>query len=577
MRPSKTIGTSCLNILKAAPPRINVDEFLAPPGFREFEAQSYVLRVNEYRGLELYHAETEALIDTQPSDSTAFFELPLIRFSIQWPNLIPGSALYFRLDNHEETVQDLKERLAVDSPANTSLIRVAVRSSSPHMAQRTANFIGEKFRETRIEQKRETIRYSSDFVDNQLEEISANLKAADEALSDFRGENQLTDVDESTREALEFLSNMEAEKIQTDLQLAEYQTRLENLQEQLSSNGFFDQTYLTPSTNNDFDTPFSTLLQQLSDAELERLELLQKRTENHPDVIAIDDRIGEIRKSLTEFNENTITSYQIIINSLRKKQSDLQNLIRSYSNKARNLASSEAELMELVRNRNTYEKMYLLLSDKREEMRIAELSKVQDIVIVEAAVTPMEPILPRKRINIMIGLVVGLMMGLTLALLREFNSKTLSNLREVEDGLMIPILAIMPTYPSEIKDRIRKNYSILNHLDLLTDTRHGFKESYRMLRTKLSFILSTKRSPIKNNILFTSCEEKYRQNDCRDQFFALAGSGWQTHFDHRLRFEEPDSRSFLQHSLQCPWPDRLPEPRLYCHSRHLYAARRPRF
>ena len=507
-------------------PRIEVVDFTAFPGFRELEAQPYILRVNEFRALELYHAETEELIDTQPSDSTALFELPLIKFSIMWPNLIPGSALHFHLDNHEETVQDLKERLDIDTPANTSLLRVSVRSSSPHLAQRTANVLAEKFRETRIEQKRETIRYSSNFVDNQLEEISANLKDADEKLSTFRGENQLTDVDASTREALEFMSNMEAEKIQTELQLAEYQSKLGNLKQQLDQNGFFDQTYLTPSAESNNYTPFSTLMQQLSDAQLERLELLQKRTENHPDVIAINERIDEITKNLSEFNENTITSYEIIISSLVKKRADLQKLITRYSDKARTLASSEAELMELVRNRNLYEKMYLLLSDKREEMRIAELSKIQDIVVVEAAVKPLEPILPRKRINILIGMVVGILAGLTLGLFREFNSKTISNLREVEDGLMIPILAIMPTYPSEIKDRIRKEYTILNHLDLLTDTRHGFKESYRMLRTKLSFILSTKRSPIKNNILFTSCEENTGKTTVVTNFsllLALAG------------------------------------------------------
>ena len=507
-------------------PRIEVQSFLAPPGFREMDTQPFMVHVNDNLALELYHAETEELIDTKPGDSTAIFGLSLITFSIDWPNLVSGSTLYFHLRNHEETVQDLKDRLNVSSPTNTSLITVSARAPSPHLAQRTANALADKFRETRIEQKRETIRYSSNFVDNQLEEISANLKQADQELSDFRGQNQLTDVDESTRDALEFLSEMEAEKIQTDLQLAEYQTRLDNLKEQLTENGYFDQTYLTPTSDNNNYTPFSTLLQQLSDAELERLELLQKRTENHPDVIAVDERIGEITKSLTEFNQNTIKSYEIIISSLKRKQSDLAQLVRTYSNKARTLASSEAELMELIRNRNLYEKMYLLLSDKREEMRIAELSKIQDIVVVEAAVSPLEPILPKKRINILIGLVLGALAGLTLALFREFNSKTISNLREVEEGLMIPILAIMPSYPADIRDRIRKDYSILNHLDLLTDTRHGFKESYRMLRTKLSFILSTKRSPIKNNILFTSCEENTGKTTVVTNFsllLALAG------------------------------------------------------
>ena len=507
-------------------PRITVTEFFFPPEFREFESESFTIRVNEYRSLELYSVEPEELLETRPADSTATFTLSMLQFKIQWPNPIPGSTLYFSLDNHEETYQDLTRNISIDSPINTSLLSISARSNSAYMAYHTANTIANKFRETRFEHKRETIRYSSSFIDNQLSDISKKLNTAEENLSNFRGSNQLTDIDESTRSALEFMSQLESEKIATDLELAQYRSRLENLNVQIDQNGFFDQTYLTPADEGNTLTPFSTLLQQLSNAELERRELLQRRTENHPDVIAVDDRISEIRERLSEFNQNTISAYEIIIASLEEKQSDLRRLINQYSNKARTLAQSEDELMALVRERDLYEKMYVLLSDKREEMRMAELSNVQDFVLVEAAVIPIEPILPHKKLYVLAGLILGLLFGVTIAVFREFNGVKITRLAEIEDDLMIPILAIMPTYPSQIRERIRRNYSIHQHLDLLTDTRHGFKESYRMLRTKLSFILTAKRSPIKNNILFTSCEENTGKTTVVTNFsilLALAG------------------------------------------------------
>ncbi len=60
-------------------------------------------------------------------------------------------------------------------------------------------------------------------------------------------------------------------------------------------------------------------MRQVSDLELQRLELLQKRTENHPDVIAIDEQITLTKSKLSGFNENTITAYKIMINTLEKK------------------------------------------------------------------------------------------------------------------------------------------------------------------------------------------------------------------------------------------------------------------
>ena len=508
-------------------PRIEIDAFLAPPGFRELAPTSYIIKVNEYQVLELYDAETEELLQTGPAEAKATFTLPLVKFSIDWPTPSPGSALYFSLANHEDTYQSLRQSVEVNTPINTTLLAVSVRAQSGYLAHKLANAIADTFRETRFEHKRETIRYSAGFVDNQLDEISEKLSTAEQDLSAFRGENQLTNIDESTRSTLEFMSQLESEKIATDLQLTEYNTRLVNLKTQLSEKGYFDQTYLTPQQNaSNNTTPFSTLLQQLSNAELERLELLQRRTENHPDVIAVDDRIQEITESLTEYNQNTIDSYEIIIESLQQKKSDLQQLINQYSFKARSMAENEGELMRLTRERDMYQKVYVMLSNKREEMRIAELSNIQDIILIEAAVMPLEPILPKKKIYVLIGMIMGLMLGVTIGLFREFSSKMVTRLSDVEDELNLPILAIMPTYPSQIRERIRKQYNIQQHLDLLTDTRYGFKESYRILRTKLSFILSTKRNPGKNNILFTSCEENTGKTTIVTNFsllLALAG------------------------------------------------------
>ena len=509
-------------------PRIEIKEFTAPPGFRELQPVSYVVRVNDYRGLELYIEETEELLDTRPIDSGASFTLPMFEFSISWPNPVPGSALYFSVANHEDTYQSLRQSIEVNTPINTTLLSISVKAPSSYMSYRLANSIAKTFRETRFEHKRETIRYSAGFVDDQLDEISEKLTTSEEALSTFRGQNQLTDIDESTRSALEFMSQLESEKIATDLQLTEYNTRLVNLKTQLSEKGYFDQTFLTPrqESSSNSTTPFSTLLQQLSNAELERLELLQRRTDSHPDVIAVNDRIDEIKQSLTEYNQNTIDSYEIIIRSLEQKRSDLQSLINQYGRKARSMAENEGELMKLTRERDMYQKVYVLLSNKREEMRIAELSNIQDIILIEAAVMPLEPILPKKKIYVLIGMILGLMGGVTVGLFREFSSKMVTRLSDIETDLMLPILAIMPTYPSQIKERIRKQYSIQQHLELLTDTRHGFKESYRILRTKLSFILSTKRNPGKNNILFTSCEENTGKTTIVTNFsllLALAG------------------------------------------------------
>ena len=146
--------------------------------------------------------------------------------------------------------------------------------------------------------------------------MQGDLKKSEDQLSNFKASGQIMTIDASSQELVQFLSNLEAEKNTTDMQLSDYKNRATELEKELKKNGFFDQSYLNPQGQSESNSPFSQLMAQLSNQELQRLELLQKRTESRPDVIAIDEQISLTRSKLAGFNENTITAYKIMINTL---------------------------------------------------------------------------------------------------------------------------------------------------------------------------------------------------------------------------------------------------------------------
>ena len=166
--------------------------------------------------------------------------------------------------------------------------------------------------------------------------------------------------------------------------------------------GYVDQTYLTPEQYSTYDSPFMNLLKELTNSELRRIELLQKRTEMHPDVILIDEQISRIKEELSKYNNNTLTAFRIISNSLKNKQGNINSIIAKYSADLEKLPEQESKLASLMRQKEAYEKMYTLLLQKREEMRVAELSKLQDIIILDKAIEPIKPIAPNKKLNLLI-------------------------------------------------------------------------------------------------------------------------------------------------------------------------------
>ncbi len=478
-------------------PRINIVEI--SPVTRDYKY--YIIKSSD-KSIELYDEKTDNLVFTTRAANGLLASL-FFKAQIDWPDAKVGSKITLLFKNDEKTFKKLQKSVSVSREGKTSIFTLSVKSESPQMAQLLANTIANKYRETRLEQKRQTIHYSVEFIDDQMNTIYTKLKDAEFELSNFKSEHKIAMVEESTRDLIRSLSELESEKIKIDLELAEYRNKLRELQKELNEKGYFDQTYLSPSEGGDRRTPFSVLLEQLSDAELKRLELLQRRKKSHPDVVTIEEQIQQIKARLSDYNENTLTSYRIIINALRKKRANLNSLIEKYSIKMEDFPSKEARLAELVREKDVYEKMYNLLMDKREELRVSEFSKLQDIVIIDPAPLPLKPFFPRRKLNLLISLIAGSLVGITIIFIREFFEKRIISIDEVENNFNLPILTVLPVYNNMTLRKLNQSKKLDDHLVTMMNDQNLTKELFNTLSAKLVTLLGNGHKCI----MITSCEE----------------------------------------------------------------------
>lgn len=428
----------------------------------------------------------------------------LASFKINWPAEVPvGSKFYFNMNSFNGTLDWVSKSIAVGKTGKTSLFSIAVQSNSPFMAKEIANSTVEEYRESRMEQKKQTIRYSFAFVDEQLQDMQLKLRESEDNLSTFKSNSQITTIDASSTEVVKFLSTLEAEQMNTELKLNEYKNKLEDMKKQMQTSGYFDQNFLTSEGSGTYGDPFASLLGQISTLELQKLELLQKRTENHPDVISLDRQINLAKEKLSSYNENTITAYQILISTLEKKSLDISNIMSKYEVKLEQLPGQENRFARLLREKSVYEKMFTMLLDKREEMRLAELSKLQDIVVIDPATEPIIPKGPKKLFNFLIALVLGSLAGVLGIFFVELKNSKLVNLDELESDFRLTVLSIIPKYPRALKQKIETANDPKEKFISLIDEESGFKETYSLLRTKLELQLLDKRKIF----MITSCEE----------------------------------------------------------------------
>ncbi|MFI5237195.1 MAG: GumC family protein [Ignavibacteriales bacterium] len=431
------------------------------------------------------------------------FDAPAAKIELNWAEVPVGSKFYFTFNSFNDAIAGLSAQISVGKTGKTTLFTVSVKSPSAYTSMALANSVVDKFRESRIDQQKQTIRYSFNFVDEQLHDMQSKLRGAEDNLSSFKSNSQIITIDASSREVVQFLSTLEAEKMSTELKLNEYKNKLEDMKKQMEISGYFDQNFLTSDGSGSYGDPFTSLLSQVADLELERLDLLQKRTENHPDVIALDEQIKLAKQKLSSYNQNTLTAYQILINTLEKKRNDIVGMMSKYEGRLERLPDQENKFAQLLREKDVYEKMFTLLLDKREEMRMAELSKLQDIIVIDPARESLVPAPSHKMFSFLIAIVLGSFAGVLIIFIVELKNSKLVNLDELEADFQIPILSIIPRYTRALRNKISKASDAKEKFVSLIDEQSGFRETYNLLRTKIDLQFYDK----KKIFMVTSCEE----------------------------------------------------------------------
>ena len=465
----------------------------------------YFLTANSDGRIGLYNAndDSDVLVASAPINNLIEINSGNYKLTIYWPHANDGVKFYFVVYDDVSASDLLSNKIVVAQKDNTNLMEIKVRDKSPENAQIIADMIVNKFRKTRTEQQRQNAQSSYASIDSQLTEMSKKLKDSEDRLSSYQASTGIMNIDQNSNNAVNALSSLEAERISNQLLLGQYEEKERQLNNIYDSKGYFDQTYLSPAQTTGDERAFSTLLQQLSDLEVKKIELLQKETEQHPDVLSINNQIAQIKKQLSSYNQNTLTAYNIIINSLKEKDRKLNGLVGSYKSNIKNLPQKETVLAGLIRDKDVTEKVFNMLLDKREELRAQELAQLQDVIVVDPASLPVIPVSPNRNLTILLCLFFWGIVSLAYVTLGEFKERKFLKIEEIEDKLRLPLLSIIPVFPGKLKNKIDNSGDFKDRFPVLSIENPGITESYKVLQTKLT--LNTKNTG--KIIMFSSCEE----------------------------------------------------------------------
>ena len=469
-----------------ASPRLAFPHFEAD---RDARAGKYVLRRGEgWAGGLFVEGDGFPVAMGAPGDTLRLEGLALVL-----PDGDAWDEIHIEIHPFAAAVGHVLERVSTRTDPAVDLIELACRAGNPWDAQTLCDAIGERYIELRTVLQRAEASSTASFLGDQVAVVRGHLAAVEDSLEQYALENRIVALDEQASEEVRRLAELEAERQSIERE----RVALAGLVDRVESGAATASTGAGGGGGTErragyrelasFPTflqqgPVSQLVSALVDLENERGELVRRRSDSSPEVVAIDRRIGEIEGQLGDFAQSYLVN-------LEGRASALSASLQASQSRLDALPTQQVAYARLERQASLLSELFGFLETRRREAEVAEEVELPSVRILDRASEPVEPTSPSWPTSLMAALLLGLGGGLALAFYQEYTDPSVRDRRELEVGTGLPVIGIIPSLPSArtvfegriIRGRIPRKGGGARREEVV-------REAFRSLLTDLGFL-----------------------------------------------------------------------------------------
>jgi len=388
------------------------------------------------------------------------------RFGLQGKdaNRVPMEELVERL-RKSITVTPLNPMAGTRSPELPGF-NVDVTMGEPRLAQQICTVITSMFMEQNLHLRQQQAEDTTQFLAKQLDGAKAKLDDQDARLAVFQS-RYIGELPEDDKTNLTLLMGM------TPQLEAATQALHQAQQDKAFAESLLSQQLATWKSSKEGQDP-ETLEQHLRDLQNQLRSLQGHYTEDHPDVVKLNNDIAQVQKQLagaaaqvhTQPNEQQVRAavneapeiqqlrarlHQIDLTVSQKahEQERLQREIKVLQSRIQSSPIIQQEFKALTRDYQTALNFYNDLLKKRNESQMAtELERRQQgeqFRVFDPPSLPERPSFPNRRLFGLGGLGAGLALGLVMVQLSELRDKSMRTKQDIDFYLGVPALALIPS------------------------------------------------------------------------------------------------------------------------------------
>jgi capsular exopolysaccharide synthesis family protein len=432
---------------------------------------------------------------------------------------IPEDADVFEPLTDEQAAEMLRGMIVIDPVKDSRLVQVSVDHTDTKMSQLLANAVADAYVEYNRDVALESTVNARDWLLKQKETWAKTLRDAEQRVVDFRKMNNLLSVSlEDQRNQLANEMDWVAQRLsETRSHRQQLEAKRAEIQDQIEKRGV-----TAVSIAEVLESPvIQTMKSRLFEKNLERDALAQVAMENWPEMRQREAELETIRSGIRGEIQTILRAIEADYTETSQYELQLQSRIDELQEQAIALGGKELQHTQLVREKDNAEKIYSLIQQRSEETNLStELSQINNVRMLDNALEPNVPVRPRVKLNLALAIVIGLLGGIGLAFLLEALDTSVKTQEDVEKGLGLAFLGIIPTFAeggvsrsSRRRSRRRRKHQVPElrtgrHPDLFChdNPKSSAAECCRSIRTNILF-MSPDRPPRKLLVTSASPQE----------------------------------------------------------------------
>lgn len=346
---------------------------------------------------------------------------------------------------------------------NSTLLTMTFNTPYPNKGIDFLTTLVDVYNNEMIEDKNMEARNTQQFINDRIAIIDKELSSADMSVEEYKRTQGLTDLQVDLQKNIQMGSQYEQRLVEVETQLNVVNSLNEYVNDEANANRPI------PSNIGINDPTLVATANEYNKLLLERERMAQSMTDENPVMRRLDEQIAGLRQGIN-------LSIGSVEQGLNIQRRDARNQANMYGGRLGSMPTQEREFVDLTREQQIKQNLFLMLLQKREENALALAATSNTAKIINEAITGAK-VFPKNKIIYLAALLMGLLIPAVVIYLMDLLHFRIKTRADVERVSKVGILGEIPSHKQDT-----------NMLVAEGDTSQ-VNEAFRMLRTNLMLTL----------------------------------------------------------------------------------------